>query len=154
MSTVVSAQQILATVPKHEQRRAQVNGSTTPTPPAAPTVDQILATAEASHVARTRRTAARIRQQVDALRDQLKTETREGVARARIADLRRQLDEANAALRRIQSAGTSSHKTGDSLSRTWQVRQWAAANEVTCPAFGRIPKTVMAAYLAAKGGTP
>ena len=148
MSTVVSAQQILATVPKHEQRQAQANGSReafVSTAPGAPTVEQILTTAEASTFTRTRRAAAKIRQQIDALREQIKAESREQVAARRVADLRRQLDEANAALWRIRR-GTEDGP------RPWQVREWAKANGVNCTPKGRVPKAVMAAYLAAQSG--
>lgn len=65
-------------------------------------------------------------------------------AKARVEALEKQLREARAALRpkrRPEPAPAVAPK---------EVRAWARANGVECPASGRVPRTVVEAYLAAK----
>jgi hypothetical protein len=135
-------------------------------PPAEPTRDAIalmLARADDSSSRAAKRTAERIRTLITTLRDQLnavaeadrlaKAEAaeREKVL-AEIAAARKALDEANERAKALglrKSRGTAATVRGSSDNAA--IRQWAAEQGLACPARGRVPADIRAAFEAARG---
>lgn len=116
-------------------------------------MDTLLRLAAASTRARTRALGIRLRDLAAELETCVVAEREQEAAAARVADLRRQLAEAEAAerqLRRPQPAAvepTASAATVDMR----EVRAWANTNGVACNATGRVPGHVVAAWQAATG---
>lgn len=117
------------------------------------TVDGLLGVGEKSEKARTRRLATKIREQVAELRGLVNTEAAEREAaekaaaekerlRAEVEQLEAQLAEKKAQLSGKKKLAASRDRNGDAK----QIREWAAAHSVDCPAFGRIPGDVREAY--------
>lgn len=143
-----------------------------PTPPAAPAVDrlgELLAGAAKSTSARTRREGQRLEAAVTALtavvaEEKAAAERAEQEAAARreaeeqVARLRAELAQAEAALKaaktgkaaaRPAAAVGSAAPRGNGGPDPKAVRAWAARNGVDCNSHGRVPQTVVDAYLAA-----
>lgn len=126
--------------------------------PAQPsTNDGILAAAEKSEKARTRRLATKIREQLAELRGLVNTEESERKAAAELAAskvallaeverLEQELAAKRAALRAGKpKPGSKTESAVDSKA----IRDWAAANGFECGAFGRVPAEIVTAYEAA-----
>jgi gamma-glutamyl:cysteine ligase YbdK (ATP-grasp superfamily) len=156
MGLVKTADEILRTVPGHLR--------TTPTPaphlvteppaePAAkPEIEVLLERGEASTTVATRRCAGRLRTTIAELRERLKAEAEQEQVVARIAELRKQLDDTEAKLRRLRSVKTVQPGRPTGVD-TRKVRAWAIDNNIRCARAGMLPATVLAAYRAAHGGT-
>lgn len=131
-------------------RRNEVNAAAPK--PAAGTVEDLLAAAEASGVPKLNRAADRIRGLVADLRTLMRESEKERVLRASIVVLRKQLDQTSKELRELtrKPAKATQATPADSPSPR-ELRAWAAANGVECPAMGIVPKRVREAYDAAHG---
>ncbi len=97
---------------------------------------------------------ARVAELIEAEQAQRKEEAAELAERARLRDkaaqLQRELKETQALLKKHRSTrGTASVAAGGGLDPK-AVRAWAAANNVTCPAVGRVPQRVVDAWRAAQ----
>lgn len=88
-------------------------------------------------------TAARIRRQIEQLAGELATNGEVIAAERRVEQLRRELAEATEKARLLKGGKAPSVAARDSNAA---VRAWAAEHGVTCPAVGRIPTAVRAAY--------
>ena len=125
------------------------------TPPASGT-EQLITSGEKSAKARTRRLAAKVRDDLKELRDLVIAERKEAEAaaakaadtarlKAEVADLERQLAEKKASLRPApRAAGSKPAKPRNDDAK--KIRAWAAEHGVACEAFGRIPAEVVEAY--------
>lgn len=134
-----------------------------PAPPVpAPTPDdleQLLADAETSNVSKAVRLAVRIRELVSDLGALMQDAKKERELLNRRAELRKELDATDAALRSLKDKGPDKKpEVAQPKSETAppaQVREWARENAVSCPDMGRIPRNVQAQYDAAHArGTP
>lgn len=120
-------------------------------------VETLLNAASKSEKARTRRLGVRIHELIAELRGLVNSETAEREAAAKAAAEQaklqaevKQLEEQLAAKKAALSGKPKS--TASALpAPPKDIRAWAAANGVDCPAFGRLPGGVVAAYTAAKG---
>ena len=121
------------------------------TPPASGT-EQLITSGEKSAKARTRRLAAKVREDLKELRELVIAERKEAEAakvkaeetarlKAEVADLERQLAQKKAALRPA-GAKPKAKRTEDAK----QIRAWAAAQGIDCPALGRLPVDVVMEY--------
>lgn len=128
----------------HAPNRRQANAMTN-----TDTIAALLEDARQSSKKRTRSKAERVALMVDDLRTTLATEreqeARESEARKEIERLERQLAAARAKLKGGQAAATAT--AGPAAS---EIRAWAAANGVACPAMGRVPADVREAFEAAQ----
>lgn len=124
------------------------------TPPATGT-EQLIASGEKSAKARTRRLAAKVREDLNVLRELVVAERQEAetiaakarqaeLLRVEVAELERQLAEKKAALRPAKKAATGTTATASPAAK--DIRAWAAAHSIACPAFGRVPADVVEAY--------
>lgn len=117
--------------------------------------DELLSRAKGATVARVRTLADRIRRDVEELAAVLHRSEAEEAARALVARRRRELDEAEAKLREI--TGKPARQTQPAAAAAGPlpavVRAWAKANGVSCNPHGRVPTSVVDAYLAATRGT-
>lgn len=108
----------------------------------------LLDEAETSGVAKHARKATKIRTLLAELKSDLAADrqrrTAEAAARAEVERLQEELAEARA---RLKSAGSSQPVLTGPTSA--ELREWATANQVPCPAVGRVPNSVRDAYLAA-----
>lgn len=115
------------------------------------TFTRLLANGEASTRARTRSKAKRARDLLHDLRVILNAEAQEDEQRtqaaAEVERLTRELAEAKARLR----GGSPTTLDVDASVTAADLRRWAADNGVECPAMGRVPQQVRAAYEAATG---
>lgn len=134
-----------------------------PMPPGQPgdRTEVLLSRAERSEKARTRRLAARVREQLAELLGLLNSEDAERQATARAAaekeKLRAEVEQLEAELARKRAAlkgskpRQSTGKTESTAKHTPKaIREWAAENNVECSAFGRVPAEVYEAYDAAQ----
>jgi hypothetical protein len=123
-------------------------------------VETLLSAASKSSKARTRRLGVRIHELVAELRGLVNTETAEREAaekaaaeqaklRAEVEQLEQQLS-AKKALLDKPSSRTPKQAAADGTPPK-EIRAWAAANGIECPAVGRLPGAVVEAYEAAKG---
>ena len=121
------------------------------TPPASGT-EQLITSGEKSAKARTRRLAAKVREDLKELRELVIAERKEAEAakvkaeetarlKAEVADLERQLAAKKAALRPA-GAKPKAKRTEDAK----QIRAWAAEQGIDCPALGRLPVDVVMEY--------
>lgn len=114
-------------------------------PPAAGGVGGILGRAEqaggkyATRAARIRAAVVELGRDLDAAAEVLEAERQ-------VEQLRAQLADAAAKLRSLKTPGTPAAASSSTLSRTAEVRAWAAEHSIPCPAMGRVPKAVMEAY--------
>lgn len=99
--------------------------------------------------ARVRRAAERARDAVERLRDLLAEWEDRASARAEVERLTAELELAKARLRGRTTAPVPAAAPPDNH----EVRAWAAANGVPCPARGRVPGAVRDAYDAAQRGS-
>lgn len=129
-----------------------------PTPMANGT-ELLIVSAEKSAKARTRRLAAKVREDLGVLRDLVVAERKETEAakvkaeetarlKAEVAELEQQLAAKKAALRPPSKPKQSQPKPA-SQRDSKAIRAWAAENGVECPGFGRVPQPVVEAYEAA-----
>jgi outer membrane protein TolC len=146
---VVPARDILRQVPERERAVAL---AAVDLPPAKPEIDLLLERGEASATVATRRLAGRIRTTIAELRDRLKAEAEQEQVTAQIAALRKQLDDAEAKLRRLRGIKPAPTVRVSSGVDTRKVRAWAIANNIQCSRAGILPASVLAAYRAAHGG--
>ena len=148
---VVSAQEILQRLPEHERARAQ---ATTTPQPVKPEIDQLLERGDASSILATRRLAGRVRTMISELRERLKTEVEQEQVVTQIAVLRKQLDDAEAKLRRMRGIKPVRSRTATPRTAvdTRKVRAWAVANGHQVKPQGILPAAVLTAYRAAHGG--
>lgn len=148
-SLVVPAREILQRVPAHERANAI---AATDLPPAKPEIDRLIETGEASSVVATRRLAGRLRTSIAELREALKAEAEQEKVLAEIAALRKQLDDAEAKLRRLR--GVKAVPAGARAKvDTRKVRAWAVESGHQVKPSGLLPKAVLDAYRAAHGAT-
>lgn len=123
-------------------------------------VETLLNAASKSSKARTRRLGVRIHELVAELRGLVNTETAEREAaakaeeekaklRAEVEELEQQLSAKKALLGKPSSRASKPAAVAGTPPK--EIRAWAAENGVECPAFGRIPGSVVEAYAAAKG---
>ena len=114
--------------------------------------EQMIASAEKSTKAHTRRLAIRIRKDLAELQGLVVAERKEAEAarvkanetarlKAEVADLERQLAQKKAALRPA-GAKPKAKRTEDAK----QIRAWAAEQGIDCPALGRLPVDVVMEY--------
>lgn len=121
------------------------------------TNDGILAAAERSEKARTRRLATKVREQLAELRGLVNTEETErkatAAAAAEKARLRGEVEKLEAELAEkraaLKKAGGVAAATQPSVVDSKAVRAWAAENGIECKPFGRVSPDVVAAYDAA-----
>ncbi|WP_435585798.1 Lsr2 family DNA-binding protein [Micromonospora aurantiaca (nom. illeg.)] len=125
-----------------------------PRPAQVDTLAQLLHDAAASPSRRVQTLGDKMRALVDELRTALDREQQAAEAQRRVDELAAQLEEAREALRaatgrpaRPATTPTATAPTAEVPPKT--VREWARKNGVEVPALGRIPRTVMDAYLAA-----
>jgi hypothetical protein len=112
-------------------------------------LDELIAEAESSPLPALQRAAARIRKLGADLHDALEASLHEAAVRARIAELKAELDQKHAELRgMIGKPINGAEKPVD-----WKtIRTWAAQQGMPCPATGRVPRTVVDAYQLVNGG--
>ncbi|WFF07233.1 Lsr2 family protein [Micromonospora sp. WMMD1076] len=129
-----------------------------PAAPASPPVDtlaQLLHAAAASPSRRVQALGEKLRALAGEVRDALERERQAAEAQRRVDELAAQLEEAREALRTAtgrpaRPATPTAVAQGPATEVTPKtVREWARKNGVEVPALGRIPRTVMDAYLAA-----
>jgi hypothetical protein len=115
---------------------------------------RILTAGEKSEKARTRKLAAKIRDEMNDLRDAVIGERKEREAAAEAAAERTRLEtevkrlEAELAAKR-KLLGPKSRMTRTSTTpngNAAEIRAWAAAHSIACPATGRVPRDVVEAY--------
>lgn len=133
----------------------------------------LLARAEKSEHVRTRKAAARARDAIETVRTALDAEEKARLAaaaaaaekakataaanleqeriRAQVAAAEAELAKLRAKLAKSQAAAKIPNAKDLGLDAK-AVRRWAAEQQIACPAVGRVPKTVMTAYLDAHGG--
>lgn len=111
------------------------------------TTDQVLRRAE-QHP-RLRGRVERVRQLVDALRVDLAEVARVASAEDRVEQLRVQLAKATQELKDLTRAGRPVTDGPDAK----EVRSWAVRNGVDCTTSGKVPKAVVALYLAAQAAS-
>lgn len=131
---------------------AHPSGSDRPNVGSVTNIDPIAAMldlAGKSKVAKTRKAADRARALIDTLRTTLTQEREDeqqaAAARRDIERLERQLAEAKARLK----GGRASVTVGSGVSAA-ELRAWAKANGVECPAMGKVPGAVREAFEAAQ----
>lgn len=132
-----------------------------PAPPSGDeTVQELFDRGERSFDAGIRSRAKRLRAKVNALAADLAAVAdeqaridadaeRRRVAQDRVDALKRQLAEAMADLQGGAPPAAKPARSAAASSPTKEIRAWAARNGVECPGFGRVPKTVIAAWEAA-----
>lgn len=149
----------------HEMARhvLELQGQTPPAPrPARPTpqppaaqgngTERLLDAADKSGRARTRNLAAKIREHLKDLREMVILERREAEAaaaaaaerarlKAEVDELEKQLAQKKALLKPSAPKKSPKAAAGNRV-----IRDWAAAQSVACPSFGRIPRDVVEAY--------
>ncbi len=113
-------------------------------------MDKLLRLAAASTRARTRALGIRLRDLAAELETCIATESEQAAAAARVADLRRQLAEAEAAERQLRRPQPAAAEPATPVDMR-EVRAWANTNGVACNATGRVPGHVVAAWQAATG---
>lgn len=106
---------------------------------------QVLADAEAAG-GRLAARAAKIREQLAELGRDLLAQAEVITAEKRVEQLRAELAAAAEQLKKLKPSA------GGPPPKTKPVREWAAANGITCPKAGRIPRDVMTAYEEANRG--
>jgi hypothetical protein len=118
--------------------------------PTEDTIANLLTNGAQSTRARTRKKADRLRALVTDLRVILNSEAQEDEqrtqAQAEVERLTRELAEARTRLR----GGSPTTLDVDPSVTAADLRQWARENDVECPAMGRVPQEVRAAYEAAQ----
>lgn len=124
-----------------------------PAPPV-DTLAELLRAAAASPSRRVQTLGDKMRALVDELRTALDREQQAAEAQRRVDELAAQLEEAREALRAATGRPARPATTPPATAPTAEVppktvREWARKNGVEVPALGRIPRTVMDAYLAA-----
>lgn len=119
------------------------------------TIEHLLAAGEASPRQRTRTLAARFRQILAELRQELEADAATRKAEARVAQLRAQLAQAETALREARRGPAASLTVGsvpgrdDARYDARAVREWAQQAGVECNTHGRVPAHVVEAWRAA-----
>lgn len=121
--------------------------------PPAEAFEQMLRAAEESSKQKTRTLAARVRQLIAELGDQVAVEAEARVAEARVQKLREQLAEAEAKLRSIRSPVAAAVSGDDQAAIGRAVRAWARTNGVEVASHGRVAAVVVEQWRAATGGT-
>jgi Lsr2 len=111
--------------------------------------EELLAAATTSGIPAATKLADRIRHDVDELAALLATARAEQAARAKVDRLRAALAKAEAELTSITGTGGARGSALPPGVEGKAVRAWAAEQGLACPAHGRIPKDVIAAYQAA-----
>ncbi|MEU4592909.1 Lsr2 family DNA-binding protein [Micromonospora aurantiaca (nom. illeg.)] len=120
-----------------------------PAPPV-DTLAQLLHDAAASPSRRVQALGDKLRGLVDELRTALDREQQAAEAQRRVDELAAQLEEAREALRTATGRPARPATTAPAAEVPPKtVREWARKTGVEVPALGRIPRTVMDAYLAA-----
>jgi hypothetical protein len=129
-------------------------GTTEPDAPAGDAIGALLDQAEASGDPRLQRAATKIRELVDGLRTDLAEHLREAQLRAEQAQLQNRLAQIKDLLRPrrtqpvLPPAGTAAAAADSKAAAADSkvVRAWAAEQGLDCPARGRLPGGVLAAY--------
>jgi hypothetical protein len=145
---------------RREERAATPRPAAVPTPSAAPAVvgalEDLIATGKGHESRRIQAAANKVLDDLDRLRTLIrddqkkhaarrKAEREKAEARAEVERLEAQLAEAKAKLRGGTPAPKKAPAPADGPSAA-EVRAWAAANDVSCPAVGRVPSAVREAF--------
>lgn len=117
------------------------------------TIEQVLRRAEATGKTRLTTQAGRIRTLVDELRRNLDDTAKVLAVEARIERAKAELAAATEQLKALTRPGVPGVVVTDAAPAAKDVRAWAAAHGVACPASGRVPGDVIAKYLASKEPT-
>jgi len=130
--------------------------ATDPQPPAlvaaGDTVTELLAKAEATSGTRAAKLGARIRALLAELKPLVDQAEKERTLRKTVEVLEKQLRTTREELRGLAKTPKATPARSGGPVVYSEIRAWAAANDISCPKVGVVPKRIVDAYLTAQAG--